>query len=54
MAQVPTFDLNNYGNEKDVSIYANPLVQSDFEMGSIIKPLIMAAAIENNVVTPQN
>jgi cell division protein FtsI/penicillin-binding protein 2 len=53
MAQVPTFDLNNYGNEKDVSIYSNPLVQSDFEMGSIIKPLIMAAAIENNVVTPQ-
>jgi cell division protein FtsI/penicillin-binding protein 2 len=53
MAQVPTFDLNNYGDQKDVSIYANPLVQSDFEMGSIIKPLIMAAAIENHVVTPQ-
>lgn len=52
MAQVPTFDLNNYGAEKDNSIYTNPLVQSDFEMGSIIKPLIMAAAIENNVVTP--
>ncbi len=52
MAQVPTFDLNNYGAQTDVSIYANPLVQSDFEMGSIIKPLIMAAAIENHVVTP--
>ncbi len=53
MAQVPSFDLNNYGAEKDPSIYTNPLVQSDFEMGSIIKPLIMAAAIENKVVTPQ-
>jgi len=53
MAQVPTFDLNNYGAEKDPSIYTNPLVQSDFEMGSIIKPLIMGAAIENHVVTPQ-
>jgi cell division protein FtsI/penicillin-binding protein 2 len=53
MAQVPTFDLNNYGAEKDSSVYTNPLVQSDFEMGSIIKPLIMGAAIENHVVTPQ-
>jgi stage V sporulation protein D (sporulation-specific penicillin-binding protein) len=52
MAQVPTFDLNNYGAETDAGIYTNPLVQSDFEMGSIIKPLVMAAAIENNVVTP--
>jgi cell division protein FtsI/penicillin-binding protein 2 len=53
MAQVPTFDLNNYGAQTDVGIYSNPLVQSDFEMGSIIKPLIMAAAIENHVVTPE-
>lgn len=53
MAQVPSFDLNNYGAEKDPSIYTNPLVQSDFEMGSIFKPLIMAVAIENKVVTPQ-
>jgi cell division protein FtsI/penicillin-binding protein 2 len=49
----PTFDLNNYGAVTDESVYTNPLVQSDFEMGSIIKPLIMAAAIENHVVTPE-
>ncbi|MDB5255040.1 MAG: hypothetical protein JWL92_416 [Candidatus Nomurabacteria bacterium] len=53
MAQVPTFDLNNYGAEKDNGIYSNPFVQNVYEMGSIVKPLIMAAAIENNVVTPQ-
>lgn len=53
MAQVPTFDLNNYGAEKDNSVYSNPFVQNVYEMGSIVKPLIMAAAIENNVVTPQ-
>ncbi|HTH92863.1 MAG TPA: penicillin-binding protein 2 [Candidatus Paceibacterota bacterium] len=53
MAQVPSFDLNNYSGQSDVGIYSNPLVQSDFEMGSIIKPLIMGAAIENHVVTPQ-
>jgi cell division protein FtsI/penicillin-binding protein 2 len=53
MAQVPTFDLNNYGAEKDAGIYSNPFVQNVYEMGSIVKPLIMAAAIENNVVTPE-
>jgi len=52
MAQVPTFNLNDYASQTDPSIYTNPLVQSDFEMGSIIKPLIMGAAIENHVVTP--
>jgi stage V sporulation protein D (sporulation-specific penicillin-binding protein) len=53
MAQVPTFDLNNYGQVTDESLYSNPFVQNVYEMGSIVKPLIMAAAIENNVVTPQ-
>ncbi|MEO5645981.1 MAG: penicillin-binding protein 2 [Candidatus Paceibacterota bacterium] len=53
MAQVPTFDLNNYGIEKDNGVYSNPFVQNVYEMGSIVKPLIMAAAIDNNVVTPQ-
>ena len=53
MAQVPTFDLNNYGAENDAGIYSNPFVQNVYEMGSIVKPLIMAAAIENHVVTPQ-
>jgi cell division protein FtsI/penicillin-binding protein 2 len=53
MAQVPTFDLNAYGGEKDPGVFSNPFVQNVYEMGSIVKPLIMAAAIENNVVTPK-
>jgi cell division protein FtsI/penicillin-binding protein 2 len=52
MAQVPSFDLNNYGAQTDPGIYSNPMVQNVYEMGSIVKPLIMAAAIENHVVTP--
>ncbi|MES2224923.1 MAG: penicillin-binding protein 2 [Patescibacteria group bacterium] len=52
MAQVPTFNLNAYGGEKDPGIFSNPFVQNVYEMGSIVKPLIMAAAIDNNVVTP--
>ena len=53
MAHVPTFDLNEYGKEKDVSIYANPFSQNVYEMGSIIKPLVMAGAIDAKVVTPE-
>jgi cell division protein FtsI (penicillin-binding protein 3)/stage V sporulation protein D (sporulation-specific penicillin-binding protein) len=53
MAHVPTFDLNEYGKEKDVSIYANPFSQNVYEMGSIVKPLVMAAALDAQVVTPE-
>jgi cell division protein FtsI/penicillin-binding protein 2 len=53
MAQVPTFDLNNYRNADDVSVYSNPFAQSVYEMGSIIKPLLMASAIDVGAVTPE-
>jgi stage V sporulation protein D (sporulation-specific penicillin-binding protein) len=52
MAAVPTFDLNTYGTEKDVSVYNNPLSQNVYEMGSIVKPLVMAAGIDTGVVSP--
>jgi cell division protein FtsI/penicillin-binding protein 2 len=52
MATAPTFDLNSYGSEKNVRIYNNPLSQSVYEMGSIVKPLVMAAGIDTGVVTP--
>lgn len=52
MAQVPTFDLNAYGSEKNVSIYANPFTQNVYEMGSIVKPLVIAAAIDAGIITP--
>ena len=51
MAMYPNFDLNNFGSEKDVSTYANPLVSNAYEMGSIIKPLTMAAGIDSGAIT---
>ncbi len=53
LSHVPAFDLNAYGKVRDVSLYGNPLVESVYEMGSIIKPLVMAGAIETGAVTPQ-
>ncbi len=53
MAQVPTFDLNTYGAVDDIGIYSNPFAQNVYEMGSIIKPIVMASAIDAGVVTPE-
>ncbi len=53
MAVAPTFDLNNFKNEKNVSVFSNPLVSDAYEMGSIIKPLTMAAGIDTGAVTAE-
>lgn len=51
MAVSPTFDLNAFNEETNPLIYANPLVQNVYEMGSIIKPLTMAAGVDAGAVT---
>ena len=51
MEVYPTFDLNNPQVEKRVSIFSNPLVENVYEMGSIIKPLTIAAGIDAGVIT---
>ncbi len=53
MAVSPTFDLNAFNKEKDASIFANPLVENVYEIGSIIKPLTVAAGLDAGVITPQ-
>jgi cell division protein FtsI/penicillin-binding protein 2 len=52
IAGLPDFDLNNFGDVSDISVYRNPIVENVFEFGSVIKPLVMAAAIDVNAVTP--
>lgn len=54
MAVTPSFDLNNFGAEQDPRIFGNPLVQNVYEMGSIIKPLTMAAGLDSGVITPES
>lgn len=50
MDELPSFDANDYKNVEDVSFYNNDLVSGVYEMGSIIKPLTIAAAIDDNTV----
>ncbi len=47
-----SFDLNDTKNVNDVSQFNNPLVSDDFEMGSIMKPIVMSIALDQGAVTP--
>jgi len=47
----PDFDLNNFSKVKNPLTYSNPLVENILEFGSIIKPLVMAGALDAGVVT---
>ncbi len=50
MEELPSYDPNNYKNVDNVYNYNNDLVSGVYEMGSIIKPLTMAAALDLNLV----
>lgn len=52
IAVAPSFDPNTYGSVSDPSVFSNPLVEGRYELGSIMKPLTMAAAIDSGAVTP--
>ncbi len=49
----PSFDPNQYSKEKNFSVFLNPLVESMFELGSVLKPITMAGGLEERVVGPQ-
>jgi len=51
MASLPNFDPNDVSREENVSVFNNPLIGSRYEMGSVVKPLAMAAAIDAGSVT---
>lgn len=47
----PSFDLNLYNKVKNVGTFGNPIVQDVYEMGSIVKPITMAAGLDAGVVS---
>jgi cell division protein FtsI/penicillin-binding protein 2 len=53
MAHIPSFDLNNFGKVSDATEYSNPLVENVFEFGSVVKPLVIAAALDADVISAE-
>lgn len=53
MATWPDYNPNQYGQEKNISIFANPSIQALFEPGSVFKPLVMGAGLEEKLITPE-
>ncbi|GMQ95506.1 MAG: stage V sporulation protein D [Patescibacteria group bacterium] len=51
LASLPDFNPNYFSVVDDPSVFSNPIVESVFEMGSIIKPLTMAAGLDAGAVT---
>ncbi len=52
MALSPNFDLNKFNLVDDSSIYKNDLIESVYEMGSIVKPLTLSIGLDTNSITP--
>lgn len=52
MSGYPNFDPNQFNLVKDPHVFQNSNVENMYEMGSTVKPLVMAAAIDVGAVTP--
>ena len=53
LANLPSFNPNFYSGEKELKVFKNPTVQELFEPGSVFKPITMAAALDQEKITPQ-
>jgi len=53
MCSWPNFDPNNYNKVENINIYNNPAIFDQYEPGSIFKPLTIAAAIDQEKITPE-
>ncbi len=53
MASLPAFDLNKYSESND-TLYNNAAISNDYEPGSVVKIMTMAAGLDLGMVTPQS
>ncbi len=54
MANYPSFDPNAYFNVDDPNLQRNPAIGEQYEPGSVLKVLTIAAALDNGTIAPQS
>jgi stage V sporulation protein D (sporulation-specific penicillin-binding protein) len=54
MCSLPSFDPNTYNQVDNIEVYNNSSIFTPYEPGSIFKPIPMAAALNEGIVTPQS
>lgn len=52
LALRPAYDPNTYNTVENPATFSNQLIEGRYELGSIMKPLTMAAGIDAGAVTP--
>lgn len=52
LAVDPVFNPNEFAKEKDFSVFLNPIFESSYELGSVVKPVTMAAGLEEGLIKP--
>ncbi|MEK7502973.1 MAG: penicillin-binding protein 2 [Patescibacteria group bacterium] len=52
MAALPNFDPNKFQEEKNLQVFLNPFSEKIFELGSIMKPITMASALDSGSISP--
>lgn len=54
LAAKPDFNPNSFSKVKESAVFTNPLVENVLEFGSVAKPLVMAAALNEGIITPDD
>lgn len=54
MALLPDFNPNNFSSASSVNVFSNSLIESVYEMGSVMKPLTVAAGLDSGVIEPDS
>ena len=50
LSSLPSFDLNNFSQVQNPKLFSNPLVENVLEFGSVVKPIVMASALDAGVL----
>jgi cell division protein FtsI/penicillin-binding protein 2 len=54
MSSLPSFDPNDTSDVRNAGVFSDPLAEHVYEMGSIMKPLTMSAALDSGAEKPDS